>query len=240
MATTSITSDTRETAVAPAWHTVIVLAVVLGISLLGGRTRNLPFVAEHGHARARGYLVVMLIEWATVAFIWYGVRLRGVRLRDLVGGRWSRFVEIIRDLGISIAFLIVSMTVLSVLGHILKATPNQAIRNLFPHGALEIVAYLMLAATAGFCEEVMFRGYLQRQFGALTRAAAGGIILQGIAFGAAHGYQGWRYMLMIAVFGILFGLLAEWRRSLRPGMLAHFLQDGIGGLAGPHLVKNIF
>jgi hypothetical protein len=37
-------------------------------------------------------------------------------------------------------------------------------------------------------------------------------------------------MLVIAVYGCLFGLLALWRRSLRPGMMTHALQDGLAGL----------
>lgn len=62
-------------------------------------------------------------------------------------------------------------------------------------------------------------------------------MLQGIVFGAAHGYQDEKYMLMIAAYGALFGLLAHWRRSLRPGMLAHCLQDGIGGLLARHFLR---
>lgn len=93
----------------------------------------------------------------------------------------------------------------------------------------------MLTLTAGFCEEVIFRGYLQRQFGALTRSVAGGIVLQGIAFGASHGYQGWKFMLLISVYGTTFGLLAWWRSSLRPGMIAHFVQDAVGGIVASYL-----
>ena len=37
-------------------------------------------------------------------------------------------------------------------------------------------------------------------------------------------------MLVIMVQGWLLGLLAYWRKSLRPGMLAHGLQDAIGGV----------
>ena len=62
------------------------------------------------------------------------------------------------------------------------------------------------------------------------RSAAAGVIIQGIIFGAAHGYQGPKYMAIIAVYGCLFGVMAYWRRSLLPGMIAHFLQDGILGL----------
>ncbi len=64
----------------------------------------------------------------------------------------------------------------------------------------------------------------------------GGIVVQGIAFGAAHGYQGWKFMLLIAVYGSMFGLLAHGRRSLRPGMITHFVQDGLGGLLARHFL----
>jgi membrane protease YdiL (CAAX protease family) len=37
-------------------------------------------------------------------------------------------------------------------------------------------------------------------------------------------------MLIIAVLGCMMGWLAQWRQSLRPGMLSHFLQDAIGGI----------
>jgi hypothetical protein len=37
-------------------------------------------------------------------------------------------------------------------------------------------------------------------------------------------------ILIIAVYGCMFGALALWRRSLRPGIIAHFLQDSISGI----------
>lgn len=222
-------------AVAPAWHTAVVLLALLGLSVAGARSGSLPFANSYG--RAGGYVLVMAVEWAVVAFIWYGVSRQGGSLRDLVGGGWPRPVAVLRDLGIAVGFLVPSLFVLNGLGYLLKAAPNQAIRNMLPRSPAEVAIFLMLTATAGFCEELIYRGYLQRQFAALTRAAVGGIVLQGIAFGVSHGYQGWKFMLIITVFGSLFGLLAHWRRSLRPCMLAHFLQDGIGGLVGRHLLR---
>lgn len=229
-----LTKQSPQRTVAPVWHTAVVLWVVLGFSLAGARARNVtPLGVAHG--RAAGYVLAMTFEWLTVAFIWYGVSRYGVRVRDLIGGSWRRPLAVLRDLAIAIGFLIISGLILNGVRHLLKAVPNQAIRNLLPHSSIEFVLYIMLALTAGICEEIIFRGYLQRQFTAVTRAAAAGIVLQGITFGASHGYQGWKYMVIIAVFGIMFGLLAQWRRSLRPGMLAHFLQDGVGALLARHL-----
>jgi uncharacterized protein len=228
-------NDSSHRAIAPAWHTVVLLLALLGLSLAGARSQNLPFAGTYG--RAPGYVLVMIVEWITVAFIWYGVRLQGIRMHDLIGGAWSRPLAILRDLGIAVAFLVISSLILNGIGHLLKATPNEAIRNALPRGGIEVFLWLLLSLTAGFCEETIFRGYLQRQFTALTRSVGGGIVLQALAFGGGHGYQGWKYMLVIAVFGILFGLLAQWRRSLRPGMMAHALQDGVGGLVSRHLLR---
>jgi len=222
--------------VAPLWHTAILMSVLLGLSLTGARSGSLPGVKTYG--RAGSYVLIMIVEWVTLAFIWYGVSRRGIGMLDLVGGSWARRVDVLRDLGIALGFLIIcGIGVLNVLGYFLKAAPNEGMRQMFPQTRTEAVLWCIMSITAGFCEEVTFRGYLQRQFTALTKGATGGIVLQGLAFGAAHGYQGWKFMLLIAVYGSLFGLLARWRRSLRPGMIAHFLQDGMGGLLARHLMR---
>lgn len=229
--------DTERRLIAPAWHTVVLVSILAGFSFASARSANLtPVMSRYG--RYAGYVQVMILEWIMVVFVWYGIRRSGVRLRDLVGGKWSGIGAVIRDVGIAVGFLIVvSGGILNAMSHLLKAVPNQAIRNLLPRGHTEIALFLALAATAGFCEEVIFRGYLQRQFAAITRSATGGILVQALAFGTGHLYQGWKYMAIIAVFGILFGLLAEWRRSLRPGMIAHALQDGVVGLLARHALR---
>jgi uncharacterized protein len=94
------------------------------------------------------------------------------------------------------------------------------------------VLWIALSVSAGICEEAIFRGYLQRQFAAFTRSAPAGIILSAIAFGAGHAYQGSRMTVLIALYGLMFGLLAHWRGSVRPGMIAHAWQDSLSGLVG--------
>lgn len=220
-------------AIAPVWHTVCVLLSLIVLASLtmnwlsGGRI-------EQMHSRLPGYFLTMAKEWLIVGFIALAPRWRGASLRALAGKFPLSWRSIACDLGLAIAYLIAANIVLETLGHILAhigpSTEGEALKNLLPQTILENAAFLLLALTAGICEEIIFRGYLQHQFTAWTRNAAAGIALQGILFGVAHAYQGSAQILVIAVYGWMFGSLAYWRKSLRPGMAAHFLQDGIGGL----------
>ena len=84
----------------------------------------------------------------------------------------------------------------------------------------------------GFVEEIVFRGYLQRQFIGWARGRGStGVLVSAVIFGGAHGYQGARSMVLLSVFGLLFSLLALYRRSLRAGIFAHDWHDFISGLA---------
>jgi uncharacterized protein len=231
-----LTSPVACRAVAATWHTLIVLLALFGFSFASAHAGSLtPFGPKIG--RAFGYIVVIVFEWAVVAFIWFGLGRRGIRIADLVGGNWARSIYILRDIAIAVAFLIAAAGVLSGLDYFVKTAPNQAIRNLLPQGPIEVVLFLATSLTAGFCEELIYRGYLQRQFTGLTHTVAGGIVLQAIAFALTHGYQGWKFVLLIAVLATMLGLLAHWRRSLRPGMIAHALQDGITGIVAAHVLR---
>jgi membrane protease YdiL (CAAX protease family) len=228
-------------AVAPAWHTAGVLLLLLGLVVLGLFARS-AVAAGHASHRALGYSITIAAEWLIVGFIALGSRWGGASFRTLAGKIAPNWRSILRDLGLAAAYLVVANIVLGVLSALLARIlgPSQggSLNNLLPHGALENGIFLLLALTAGICEETIFRGYLQRQFMAWTRNAAAGIVLQGVVFGAAHAYQGLNQVIIIAVYGCMFGLLALWRKSLRPGMIAHFAQDAIGGLVlARYLVK---
>lgn len=229
-------SGVRHEAVAPVWHTAAVLALLITFCLAAALSGSVSPLGRQ-HSRIANYLLIIVLEWALVGWIRAAARSRGVSLREIIGGSWPRFTGVLRDSGIAIAFLFAALVIMQVLGHLLKISPSAGIRNLIPRTGLEIVFYLFTALTAGICEELIFRGYLLRQFSAWTQSTGAAVVLQGVVFGTVHGYQGWKYMLVIAVFGSLFGLLAVWRQSLRAGMIAHFVQDGVGGLVARHVLR---
>ena len=139
--------------------------------------------------------------------------------------------EVLGDLGLGIGLLLLSTVLASFLGgHQRGGAPDDRIAHLIPQTSLELVFWMVVSLIAGICEEAVYRGYLQRQFSALCRNVPAGIVLSAATFGAAHLYQGIARASVIAASGVLFGWFAYWRKSVRPGMVAHTLQDAVAPL----------
>ena len=224
------TDNRRNNLLASPWHTVFVL-LVLGLYAYWGTIRAARAQAGLGPSRPTMYLRTIFFELVFLGIVLAGVKLRGASLRSVLGQRWKSAVQAFVDLGLGIGLLILSTVLASILGgHQNAEAANQSIRFLLPQSSMEMGLWLLLSITAGICEEAIYRGYLQRQLGALTRNAWMGITLSAAAFGGAHLYQGVRRAAVIAVAGVLFGCFAEWRKTVRPGMFAHVLQDEIAPL----------
>jgi membrane protease YdiL (CAAX protease family) len=223
--------------IAPLWHTLLITALILGNSFLGSS----KVAAVHG-SRILLYGSTFVTQVVLILLVWFGIRLRRVGMRDLIGGRWATVEAFLLDVGIAVGFWFVALLLLFGLRvavgtidlHNLQKSTDDAVRILgpiAPHTYLEAGLFVLLSVCAGLFEEILFRGYLQRQFSAIGRHAIVGIVVSAAIFGLAHGYQGPRNMVVLAVFGAFFGMLAHFRKSLRPGMMAHAFQDSIAGFA---------
>jgi uncharacterized protein len=228
-----------RTRVAPVWHTVVFVVGTIGLSL-GQTHQSSKIPTMKLPTRVPLYVAMMVFELLMLGYVWIGVRLAGKRLRDVIGGKWSRAIDFWRDFAIAMAFWIVVLGMLAVV-HVLlgtNAAGTEAIRMLIPRTYAEMAVWVLLAVTAGFCEETVFRGYLQRQCLALSGRDEFAVALQALLFGSAHLYQGWKNAVAITVYGGLFGALAAWRRSLRPGMIQHASQDTFSGIVGSLAVRH--
>ena len=239
-----------EHPIAPWWHTVLLVAGIVLLSLAGAKEFSGPHAPRVD--RMGTYAITAATELAMLGWIWFGLRLRRVPFRSLIGELESGVRGLAIDLGVAGIFWIGSLFVLASVGimwevgdaaaHHRAFAPNgqpdatqqhtvHTLLRLAPATASEIAAWILVCALAGFTEETVFRGYLQRQFTAWGRGALWcGVVFSAVLFGMAHGYQGARNMVLLSVFGALFSLLAIFRRSLRAGMIAHAWQDLIAGL----------
>jgi membrane protease YdiL (CAAX protease family) len=224
-------SDRYRQAAGPL-HTIFSLAILGTWAFLGRMIADHMRGAVYPH-RLRFYVLTLLFEWLLFIFVVVGVRRSGAPVALVLGDRWQSIRQVLQDIGIAAAFWIVSAVLLFVLGWLLGIAGHRPSMDfILPHGGVEITVWIALSVTAGISEEAVFRGYLQRQFMALTKNVPAGILLSAVAFGAAHAYQGFRMVILIGLYGAMFGILAHWRGSVRPGMIAHAWQDCLGGVLG--------
>jgi membrane protease YdiL (CAAX protease family) len=218
---------------------------LIGFLLIGAGVTVMGFIAQHGStggnsAAASGQLAshgqaipiclsVIVLEWALFYYCWVAVHQFGGNLKTLSGERWTSWRDVLVDLGIALPFMAIWEGTAFGVWRLLagSAGPGSAktVDSLLPQSLIEILIWIATSITAGICEEMVFRGFLQRQLHALSGNIAVAVLGQGLVFGLFHSYQGWRNVVVISVLGTLYGALAAWRRNLRINIVAHAFTD---------------
>jgi membrane protease YdiL (CAAX protease family) len=175
------------------------------------------------------YLVAGFMDGVLFYYCWAGVHRHGGNLSTLSGGRWMSWSHLAADIAIALPFWAWWEGVAYAVHRALGPSGAKSVSDLLPRSLLEIVIWIGVSITAGFCEEIAFRGYLQRQLHALGVRLGVAVVLQALVFGLAHGYQGWKQVVVISILGVLYGALAAWRRNLRVNIIAHAWSDIWGG-----------
>ena len=219
----------RYPRVASSIHTILVLAALSGWTI-GHKIFADRLSATANPNRVLFYVITLLFEWLLFVLVVAGVRRNGGSVLIVLGEHWHSVRQVLRDIGIAAGFWIVATMLLWIFGWLLRIAALGRNVSMLPHRGIELTLWIALSVTAGICEETIFRGYLQRQFMALTKSAPAGILLSAAAFGAAHAYQGFRMVILICLYGAMFGILAYWRGSVRPGMIVHAWNDSLNGV----------
>lgn len=217
---------------APAWHTAVLLALYLSVAIAGtvltarGRATGADAAA---HGRLVAVYLPMLIVQCALAF--YVVRVGRPRsaLASLVGTRWSTARRAFTDVLLAVALAALIRTVEYAWARFSVSAGAHAVAAMLPQTPTERALSVAVSLTVAASEELVFRGYLQRQFAGFTGRASVAVVLQAAVFAVAHAEQGPGAMARIALYGLLFGALAHARKSLLPGVLAHALTDALSG-----------
>lgn len=234
---TAVLPDPRFAArtIAAWWHTAILIAFFVLTAVAGAALQQQAgqhsSLVQHRPNVALLYVWLIAGEAALAYYVWRGLpRPAGSALRQLVGGRWGNPRAVLQDTLLAIAFWVLWKGIAICWGLWLGSNHAASVSPLIPRGAAESLLWVALSITAGTVEELVFRGYLQRQLTALTGSTWLALVFQAAIFAIAHGYQGLQNCLAIGLYGALVTLLALWRKSLRPGMIAHVWTDLVSGL----------
>jgi len=202
-ATMPQTLSTKTEPVAPWLHTIILAFIFLGLAAAGAifqrRASAHPLSAGSSHIVL--YLSLIAMEYGLFRYVDAGLARRGVTMKSLIGGSWNSLRDVLRDAGLALGIWAIWFGVEKLWGHLFAVSHAVSIQTLLPRKPLEIALWIAVSMSAGISEEIAFRGYFQRQFGALTGSKWAAVCLQAVLFGMGHGYQGVQAMSKIALFG---------------------------------------
>ena len=189
-----------------------VLALILVIALPTYSAWDLPrlarrIAADPGLARTREYLWTMVLQWG-LALALIGWWVQTPRPFTEIGVAYPEGAAWWWTVGISAA----AMAFFAWQARVVATSPDAqaqvreqlatqaSVRLILPTTPGEVRVFAALAITAGFSEELFYRGYLLWYLQSWW-PGAGAILAAIVVFGAAHAYQGARGILLTALAG---------------------------------------
>jgi uncharacterized protein len=168
------------------------------------------------------WLSVVVLHWLSVAVCLVVLRRNGISLTDVGAPDLLRTMRMIALLAaIGVLFVLVRST----LGPVTVFGGTPFFANGSPTDAPQRLVWVVLAITAGVCEEFVYRGTaltLLRRRGLRTGAA---VALATISFALMHGPAGIFGFPLVGTLAVVMSIVYLRTRSLAPGMFAHALLD---------------
>jgi membrane protease YdiL (CAAX protease family) len=172
---------------------------------------------------------MIVAAWALLLYVCRIGRPRN-QLPALLGQTWDSPTRAAADIALALSgWLLITAFELAWARWVATGV-GASVAAMLPRTWLDGLAWGLVSVSVGFCEEVVFRGYLQTQLTAFTGRVGVAMVLQAALFGVAHAEQGAAAMVRIALYGLAFGALARWRRSLLPGIVCHVWTNLASGL----------
>lgn len=175
---------------------------------------------------------------ALVAMLWLQRGLPGAELGLAGGGGWRFWTPI------ALAALLAAQQGYSAVKVARMTGDKRKLRAqvgdvaaVMPQTSAELPAWAFLSLTAGFCEELIFRGFmiwlLQPVVGWWGAAA-----LSMVVFGLGHLYQGLSGVIRTTLFGGIMTLLFWLAQSLWPVIVLHAAIDLMGGVLAMTILRE--
>jgi membrane protease YdiL (CAAX protease family) len=230
------------------YHTIVdhvLFALLLVIPLVEWKWSWPRYLAKlasgASNARLTHYRGLIAGEWIPTIglLVYWGLAGRKFLDLRLTGDTPLRF-----GLGLGCVMLLIGMLIGQ--RRALLAQPDRRARvrkalkpaePLVPHTERERRIFWIVSATAGFCEEIFYRGFLAWYLSVWMGPVAA-VLLASLIFGAGHVYLGVAQVPKTAFIGLIFAIVVSLTDSLWPAMLLHAAVDWNSGELGFKLMRG--
>jgi membrane protease YdiL (CAAX protease family) len=222
---------------------LILIFFAVAVPLLGRRRiRQLTRIPETTKRdRLRVYASTVAFQWFAVVVVLWRTTAHRIQLERLGIGLPRPALTAVVSIALAVLVLanqLFSLRRLATHPAEEKGALPQLAMKIFPQDSAERLAFFAVVVTVAVCEELIFRGFIQRVF----EDWSGGLVLAGILgssgiFAVAHLYQGRRGLITTLIVGLLFAAIRAWTGSLLAPLIAHFVADITAGLLAPSCMR---
>jgi len=228
------------------WDFALILVVLAVLVPWRGSRRVRALLATETLStadRISVYASTIAFQWAATAIVLWRCLAHGLRLEDL--GLSTARPWLILSVAAGLAILITANQLAS-LQRLAQLPPEKQgffrafSLKLLPRNSVEGLAFFALVVTVSICEEVIYRGFVQRVFQNLGGGSVTiGILASAAFFSLAHLYQGRRGLAGTFIAGCIFSGARAWTGSLIPLMIAHFSADALAVFLAPRWLLRV-
>jgi membrane protease YdiL (CAAX protease family) len=218
------------------WVFTVILSCAFPFAgyLLFGHLKKLS-ANNRNSKKLRTYAYVILSEWAfVIALIWLTHR-HGFSISDLGENLGNANLTVIT---IAVLLAIFAVMVYFNVRQIRQMNLEKLeaelgpLKMFLPSNKPEFIAFILIAFTAGICEELLYRGWLQNLLVYGTGSVWLGLIIGAVIFGFGHAYQGKIGIVQTGIYGLIFGGVFIFTKSLVAGQVLHVIIDSVNGIIG--------
>lgn len=198
---------------------------------------QIPLLGEGQVERLSAYAgsVVMLVVLTVVALLlgFLGPGLEALGLQPSFGAEEARTV------GLLVAVVVVLGVAFHFAGEWLGIDESPILKALIPRTPRERRLFVVLSFSAGFGEEIVYRGYLLALLAPIFSGPWMAAVASSLAFALLHAYQGPVGILRSGMLGFVFAAAFVLTGSIWPQVVVHAGVDLISGLwLGPRMLAK--
>jgi membrane protease YdiL (CAAX protease family) len=225
---------------------ILLIFLVLGVVVpWRGRKRLQQLLAKprvEPRERLSLYFSTIAFQWVAAAVAAWRAWAHGYTAAQVglaIPGRFRLFAITVCGAALIVALQWLNLRRMGRSSSALRGPVQALAERVLPQSPRELIPFLLLALTAGICEEFLYRGFAMAAISRRGLPSGVVIFLSSVLFGLAHLYQGRAGFVSTMLLGILFGISRAALGSLLPVIVWHLGVDVVAGTAGPkYLIRR--
>lgn len=171
---------------------------------------------------------IIVLHWISVFVVKAFLKQENRSFRDIGYGLNTKKTVILVLSYLTVALLIFGFTEWSLKYVSIDENRLAELSNFYPKTTPQRILFIITVFTAGFCEEIVYRGYAITKLIDIKINKWLAIIPAGIAFVVTHGIisvTAYSQFFFYFSFAVIFGIIFVLSKRLLPNMIIHFLFD---------------